>query len=118
MLNYIYPVIITAALVWSSVVIDLKQEKAKKVGKLKHSPLILVIQLISFIGILTFFGNGFFTIMGALVAIVFSLPLYDVPYNGKYNSQFQTGWNYYRNIQAGLVVVGILFIVVMKLFAI
>ncbi|EBW9734576.1 hypothetical protein NRE35_004256 [Salmonella enterica] len=116
MLNYIYPVIIIAALICSTVAIDLKQEKAKKVGKLKHRQLVLIIQLISFIGVLTFFGNGFFTVIGALIVILFSLPLYNIPYNGKYNKVFQTGWNYYRNIQAGLVAVGLVLILVMKLF--
>lgn len=107
-MSTVYIIIIIAALVGSSVHIDLRQERAKKVGKLKHGTPMLVLNMVSYCGLISLIHSGWAFYAVFLIMIVFTLPLFDIPYNGKYNKRFGTAYNFLNKVKAILLTAVIL----------
>lgn len=88
--------------------IDWKQEQSLRVGKLRHSWTMLILNGATFVGIVSWAGFGILTAWAIILSVGFLLPLAHIPYNGRYNFAFANGWRRYRSLKhwtygAGLV---------------
>ena len=79
--------------------IDLKQEESLRVGKLKHSITVLILNGVSFVAIVSWAGFGVLTAWAIILSLGFLFPLAQIPYTGRYNISFASGWRRYCSLK-------------------
>lgn len=79
--------------------IDLKQEESIRVGKLKHSSAVLILNAVTFAAIVSWAGFGVLTAWAIILSLGFLFPLAQIPYTGRYNIAFASGWRRYCSLK-------------------
>lgn len=92
-------VIAILSYIGSSRVIEDKNERALFVGKLKHNWTILILNGVSFCGIVAVAAYPPLTLWSILLSLLFLVPILGIPYNGRYNVSFMKGWARYQKLK-------------------
>jgi hypothetical protein len=108
-MNIVMAIVTLIAYFVSGHVIDLKNERAKLVGKLKHKWPVIVLNAVAFVGLVSLSGNIPLVVWAVVLSAGFIIPIIDIPYTCRYNVVFSRSWEKFRQLKrytfaAGVVV--------------